>query len=120
MTETSGQTSGLEVLDRYLKRVSEIAGQELVENLQSYVRVAEQRYREAVEGLKEAAKVILPVNVLEILSRGGYIYSKTYECEVERNWESFYVLGVRFEIPRLERGRYRVTVIIEKLEGEKR
>jgi hypothetical protein len=112
--------SSTTVLDQYFKRIAETARQELVEDLQSYVRVAEQRYREAVEGLKEAAKVILPVNVLEILSRGGYIYSKTYECEAERNWESFYVLGVRFEIPRLERGRYRVTVIIEKLEGEKK
>ena len=114
------ETVKLGVLDEYLKRVAEATKQELVESLQSYVRAAEQRYREAVESLREAAKVILPVNVLEILSRGGYIYSKTYECEAERNWESFYVLGVRFEIPRLEKGRYRITVIIEKLEGEKK
>jgi hypothetical protein len=112
------ETVNLEALNKYLKRVAEAAGRELVEDLESYVKVAEQRYREAVEGLKEAAKVILPVNILEILSRSGYIYSKIYKCDAERTWESFHVLGVRFEVPRLEKGTYRVTVIIEKLEGE--
>jgi hypothetical protein len=119
MVEEKGQPS-LSAIDQYLERVAKDIKRELDRELESCVKVAEQRYMETVERLKEASRIIMPINLLEILSKGGYIFSKIYECIEEKTYVYLYNMDVDFLIPRLEKGKYRITVIIEKLEEEER
>ena len=75
--------------------------------------------------LVKASKIILPVNIMEILANGGYVdcwevkipYSNQSltisvdGCPLKFNAETSYSLE-------LKKGKYRITLIVEKLEGE--
>lgn len=69
--------------------------------------------------LKEQSRIALPVNLLDIISAGGDIRSKVVELEYSGNNQiatTFPGHSIRSMGIHVGKGKYRVTVIMEKLE----
>jgi hypothetical protein len=115
-----------EQVEKYLKEKAEEIKKGAIEHINSEAKNAVQRLEKIIEQLREQAKIVLPINVLEILTNGGYIYSKKFEYKYPDGRVScdIFVDGARaFEFdwdtrPLLKKGTYRITLIIEKLKEE--
>ena len=79
---------------------------------------------ENVEGVKTLLKIPLPppLNVLDILNKGGFVLSKIYNNVRDNAGVCLHVEGEDifgyYSTPRIGKGLYRITVIVEKLESE--
>lgn len=112
-----------EQVEKYLREKAEEIKKEAKEHINSEAKNAVQRFEKIIEQLREQAKIVLPINTLEILTNGGYIYSKEFEYKYSEGRAvcDIVVDGIKvFEFdwdtrPRLRKGTYRVTIIIEKL-----
>jgi hypothetical protein len=114
-----------ELVEKYLKEKAEEIKKETIERINDEAGRAVHRFEKLIEQLREQAKITLPapLNVLDILSNGGYIYSKTFENEYDKiALDCIIYLGgrevLRFDWdarPSLKKGTYRATIIIEKL-----
>jgi len=109
------------ILDRKAKEIME----GLEEDMARAVDSAKRSFEAYIEELKEAAKVTLPINVLDILSKGGEVLSTVFESkwaiqgiEVIVNGSRVLprCLGVGFRLPP---GKYRITLIVEPIEVKK-
>lgn len=76
-----------------------------------------------LEDLRAASRIVLPVNVLDIIAKGGLVLSKEYELKTnyiveELRVEAWCWSQQDFHIEgkvRGRAGRYRMTVIVEAL-----
>jgi len=76
------------------------------------------RVERALEDLKEASKITLPVNLVEILAKGGHVRAKDVEVGREAYVNLTLSEGWYDNIARdivLQKGKYRVILIIEKI-----
>jgi hypothetical protein len=71
--------------------------------------------KSVINDLIESSKVILPINVAEILSRGGHVLAKEVEVNFDTDWFSFSIMDRSFRIPHLDRGKYRIIVVFERI-----
>jgi hypothetical protein len=63
---------------------------------------------------------MLPINIVEILAKGGTVYVKEYENTSEEAPLSIVVGGLDivnwYEKPTIKKGKYRIILIAEKIE----
>jgi len=94
-----------------------------VEYVAKFREEADRKLKEYEDYLKETVKIALPVNLLEVLAKGGFV--KAWEIEKENVFD----LGVSVNGMPLDMrpysdfnritfapGKYRVTLIVEKTE----
>lgn len=121
-----------ELIGEALKQLQERVKSELIQELarrikevEAFKAEAEERVKRYVECLIEAAKVALPVNVLDILAKGGYVASWTVDggssglqrFEAPRfNYSSLAFPGLNTWDIALPGRKFRVTLVIERLE----
>jgi len=112
-------------IEKYLKEKSGEIESQLQKDINATVEAAIKRYENIVEQLKEATRLVLPVNVLDILTSGGLVISQVFKNENDTASVNVYIGGTNVfrwdyqTAPYLRRGKYRVTLIVEHLkEGE--
>ena len=112
-------------IEEVIAKKAEEIKEQAFEEIEKQVKLAEERFKREIERLVEAAKIVLPVNVLEVISKGGFIDSRVFEVGSDRTPLDYSVSTISgtvmssyttFARPLLSRGRYRVTLIVEKLE----
>ena len=115
---------GMEKLGKILDRKAKEIMEGLEEDMARAVDSAKRSFEAYIEELKEASKVTLPINVLDILSKGGEVLSAVFESKwtiqcIEVHVNGGRVLprtGVLFRHPP---GKYRITLIVEPIEVKK-
>jgi uncharacterized protein involved in outer membrane biogenesis len=112
-------------IEKYLKEKSGEIESQLLKDINATVEAAIKRYENIVEQLKEATRIVLPVNVLDILTSGGLIVSQIFKNEIDTASVNVHIAGVSVfkwdyqTAPYLRRGKFRVTLMVEPLkEGE--
>lgn len=96
-----------------------------VEEINMAAERATERFKSVIETLKKQARISLPVNVLDIISKGGTVLSKEATVEygggsplrIELETKDLFYEEYPHSSTRLKRGKYRITLIVEKLEG---
>jgi len=112
----------VEKIEKYLNERKEA----ILENFKTYLESLTQSSIKQLEAelsrIKEITKIRLPqpLNVLDILSNGGYVYSKVFINEYNGTdfnvrIGSYSVFDWGWGAPILGKGKYRVTLIIERL-----
>lgn len=106
-----------EWVQKYIEAKGAEIKKKVEEQLKSTVDCANDSLEAIINGLIEAAKVALPVNLLDILAKGGYVYAK--EGKFEENWSEVYLRIGGNELihgqHQLVSGKYRVVLVIERL-----
>ena len=105
----------MEAAEKYLKQAAEAVKRELDELVKADIRWAEERLKSTVNDLIEASKVILPIDVAKILSEGGHVLAKEVEVNFDTDWLSFSIMDRSFRIPHLNKGKYRIIVVFERI-----
>jgi hypothetical protein len=110
-----------EFVEKFLKEKAEEIKKESIEEVNLVAQGATKRFEAVIEQLKRQARISLPVNILDILRSGGLVVSKDFRSEYDDapikvsigDRDVFYDEW-EYDRPRLKRGNYRVTLIIEK------
>jgi hypothetical protein len=107
-------------IEKILSEKAEEIKKEALEEINRAAKFAEERYKAYVEQLIKAAKVVLPLNTLDILAKGGIIYIKEYDNNYEDPTPlTISARGVRVtdwdEEPTIKKGKYRIILIAEKI-----
>jgi hypothetical protein len=107
-------------LDEYLKREEEAILREFKENIAKISEEAMIKLKRVFYNIRESMQVALPVNLLDILTKGGKVFVNTfynsrtsYPVNVYLNIRGEPIIG---QDVYLEEGRYRAILILEKLE----
>ena len=104
-----------EVVDRFTDELKRDAKEE-IKRLEGAI---EQKIEGVKEYLEGVSKIALPVDLIDILARGGFVKS----WEIEKNYDTdlqVYFNGVSLEmIPNeytltLKPGKYRITLVVER------
>jgi hypothetical protein len=89
-----------------------------VGNIASLVDRARDEIKRYVEELKEASKIKLPINLLEILIKGGVVKVKEFTLDSDRYSFAIYFdegnINASLNTP-ISKGKYRAILIVEKL-----
>jgi len=114
-----------EFVEKIIEEKGEKIKRETIETINKQAEAATARFNDLIEHLKEQAKIVLPVNVIDILAEGGYINSTIHNATSEENRIDltianktlFYISRDRYgsSHPQISSGKYRVTLIMEKL-----
>jgi len=115
-----------DLIDKVLNQKKEEILKEVKERIETEAKVGMQRVETFFEQLKEASKVALPINVLEVFAKGGHVDSVEFrvnyptKVQYELNVGGYNVFRYRDGYYReidvnLVPGRYRATIIIERL-----
>lgn len=112
-------------MSEFVEKIIEEKGEEIKrETLKTINRAAEaatERFKGIIENLKEQAKIVLPVNVIDILAKGGCVESIDYDVPYEETYVrlSFQDKDIFYERKQgrfqIASGKYRVTLIMERL-----
>lgn len=105
-------------VEKIIEEKSKQLKAESIEAINKVAEAATARFQTELESLKKQAKIVLPVNILDILVEGGYVFtvihnvpSEGYRVDVEIGSEN-----ILYEYNRnLKAGKYRVTLLLEKL-----
>jgi len=102
-------------VEETIKEKAEGIKKETIEAINRVAETATRRFNQVIETLKEQAKIILPVNIIDILAKGGYV--KAVELNVPYTESLNFQLADRyiFGEEKLQSGKYRVTLIFERL-----
>ena len=107
-------------IDRILDRKAEEIMKRLEKGLANAVDAAKRSFAEYVEELKKASRITLPLNLLEIIAKGGDVLSvdveEQHDIDVEVLVNGVRVMPSVFRGCRYPPGKYRVTLIVERLE----
>lgn len=102
---------------RLLKKEKERSKEELVEKITDETKSAMKKIDDYVTNLEEASKIVLPVNLLEILEKGGEIKLSEVEdkgsLRLEADGETLYRRDLGYS------QKYRIIVICERIDGSK-
>jgi len=112
------------VVRRFVSEAKEYVDKKVQEALETKEWV-DKRTEEIKQELLEISKIALPVNILEVLAKGGFV--KSWEHEVKKGRSPEYLAvsidGYPLEMPlyggreiKLTEGKYRITLIVEKLD----
>jgi len=112
-------------MSEFIEKIIEEKGKEIkeetIEDINKATSKASERFQRVIEELKEQAKIVLPVNIVDILSKGGIVRVAEVNIPSEGYRTTFDIGDRRLfyedEI-RLKPGSYRVLLIFERL-GEK-
>jgi hypothetical protein len=107
-------------VEKILSEKAEEIKQEMLEEINRAAKFAEERYKAFAEQLQKAAKVALPVNILDILAKGGAVFVKEYDNNYEDPTPlTVLARGNRItdwdEEPTIKKGKYRIILIAEKI-----
>jgi len=112
-----------EFVEKIIKEAGEEIKEETIKEINRAAERATERFQRIIETLKEQAKIVLPVNVIDILAKGGQVCIK--EVNVPYDGTCFHVaVETRGDIirgghgdpfPSLKAGKYRVILIMERL-----
>jgi len=117
------EEESVEVIMKYVREQAEEIYKSFEGDIEEQVDRARNRMKavvNSIENQSKALKTLLPINLIEVITKGGFIKSKETTLEYESYWQ--FELGHQqiFSDPytsnRLQPGKYRFTLIVEKLE----
>lgn len=106
------------------ERADEIE-KETIRDINATANRATERFEKIIDELKEQAKIVLPVNIIDILSKGGKVHVKEINAEFEQNRYELAINGKSIFYdqhcgnPELKAGKYRAILIFEPIRGDK-
>jgi len=106
-----------EKIEKILNERKQAIMESFKQSLEAITRDYVMRFESEVEKLKESAKIQLPppLNVIDVLSNGGYVKSKILNFEYATELYLDNVFDWGYARPTLKRGKYRITLIVERL-----
>lgn len=110
-----------EFVEKIIEEKGEQIEKETVESINAKAKEATERLKRLLEELKEKAKIVLPVNVIDIMAKGGEVVSIEHNVVHDHSRVSLdiydrNVFFDKFEHDlRVNAGKYRVTLIMEWL-----
>jgi len=105
-------------IEDIIERRKEELMRETYKRLEQELERVRGEVQRALDELKEASKIALPVNLLQILAKGGMVKVKEFELRGGEYGFDVYLdrghVSVSSDTP-LSKGRYRAILIVEKL-----
>ena len=106
-------------VEEIIRREKERIEKWVEEEIQRSVDHAKDRLKQYLDDLAKASKIALPVNLIDIMAKGGYVkVADVYQEYDLGNIEVIVSNNVVISIGYVPRGKYRITLIVEK-EAEK-
>ena len=112
-----------ELIEKWVLERKKAILDEAFEDIDNAARNAIDKLKSEIEGLQRQAKtmeVLLPIDLIETIAKGGFIMAEDVDIQWSRSEISVYIANTHPEglKHRLDEGRYRVTLIVERLEKE--
>ena len=115
-------------VDKILEEKGKQIKADSIKEINLVAEAATKRFEAQIDLLKEQAKIVLPVNLLDIVSSGGNMFSIIHDVPSDQS--TVKLLIAEWDILRLRtdqmwsdntlaKGKYRVTLIIENLGPQK-
>ena len=111
-------------MSQFVEKIIEEKGKQIkaesIEAINKAAETATARFQTELETLKKQAKIVLPINILDILVEGGYVFTvihnvPNYGYRVDLTIGAEELLYAYRDARLLKEGKYRVTLLLEKL-----
>lgn len=99
------------IIENKKKDIFQEADKRLFQTVQEVMRQIDVE----LEKIGEASKIILPINVLEILEKGGYVKVGKLQVKNDPSYLQLTKDGETVLHERLIEGEYRFTLLVEKI-----
>jgi hypothetical protein len=105
-----------EILEKIIEREKNKIEKDFEERINYAVASAKTEFKEYIEKLIKASKIALPVNIIDILAKGGHVIVEDAFLDV-RDDVRITIAGLpTYSWTPTKAGKYRVVLIIEPLE----
>jgi hypothetical protein len=116
-------------MSEFVEKIIEEKGEEVKKDSIKYINAkakeATERMKHLINELKEKAKIVLPVNIMDILVKGGQVYAVEYDVPHPSLSMSLDIGGTDLlykknfhERVRLKGGKYRIFLILEPIDKD--